>query len=114
MEESKFGLVLKLMFTSTQYKEDSSFLQKVMKMSLNPLDKSQCQNTKSRHWYPYILSWYLLGKFVKDHSNFYLVIMSLILITFSLDLCIDTVRRNWCWSLLGLIQRVNYVIMMVS
>ena len=36
----------------------------------------------------------LLGEFFKDHSNFYLVITSLILITFSLDLRIDTVRRN--------------------
>ena len=35
----------------------------------------------------------LIGELVKDHSNFYLVIMSLILITFSLDLCND-VRRN--------------------
>ena len=55
---------------------------------------SQCKNTNSPHWYPYILLWYLLGEFVKDHSNFYLAIMSLILITFSLDLRIDTVRRN--------------------
>ena len=36
----------------------------------------------------------LIGRICKDHSNFYLGIMSLILFTFSLDLCIDTVRRN--------------------
>ena len=38
--------------------------------------------------------------------------MSLILITFSLDLCIDTVRRNLmlargCWLLLGLRKKVG-------
>ena len=38
---------------------------------------------------------------MKDHSNFYLVIMSLIPITFSLDLCIDTVRRNLMLVTLG-------------
>ena len=37
----------------------------------------------------YIFLWHQLGEFVKDHSNFYLVIISVILITFSLDLCID-------------------------
>ena len=38
---------------------------------------------------------------MKDRSNFHLVIMSLILVTFSLDLCIDTARRNLVLVTLG-------------
>ena len=43
----------------------------------------------------------LTGRIMKDRSNFHLVIMSLILVTFSLDLCIDTARRNLVLVTLG-------------
>ena len=49
----------------------------------------------------------LLGEFVKDHSNFYLGILSLLLITLSLALCMDTVRRNLVLVTLGS-ERVNF------
>ena len=58
-------------------------------------DTVKAQNTKSPHWYPYIFLWYYLGEFV------FLVIISLILITFSPDLCIDTVRRKFMLVTLG-------------
>ena len=73
------------------------------KLCLRLLYFFQCQYTNSPHWYPYILLSHLLGEFVKDHSNFYLVIMSLILITFSLDLRIDTVRRDLMLVTVGLL-----------
>ena len=52
----------------------------------------------SIHFLIAVIEWENL---LKDDSNFYLVIMSLILITFSLDLCIDTVRRNLMLVTLG-------------
>ena len=71
------------------------------------------------HTFAYGTNWEI--NFVKDHSNFYLVIMYLILITFSLDSFTDTVRRNLilvtlgvlrvlCKSNLGCSQRVSQLV----
>ena len=80
-----------------------------MKINWNFLGGGRCK-TKNLPWgeYGYFLELHnvLVGRNVRDNSNFYLVIMSLILITFSLDLCIDTVRRNLMLVTLGA-KRVN-------
>ena len=54
------------------------------------------------HTFAYGTNWEI--NFVKDHSNFYLVIMYLILITFSLDSFTDTVRRNLILVTLGVLR----------
>ena len=49
--------------------------------------------------FPLRISWENL---LKDQSIFSLVIILLILITFSLDIVWISLGENWCWSLLGL------------
>ena len=63
--------------------------------------KPQYPYTNSPHWYSYIsleISWESL---IKDQSIFSLVIISLILVTISLDNVWISLGENWCWSPLG-------------
>ena len=81
------------------------------KPTLNPLSPSihiQILQT-DLHTFPFRISWENL---IKDQGIFSLVIILLILITFSLANLWISLGENWCWSLLrlkGLINLFQYV-----
>ena len=76
-------------------------LQQPLQLSLNPLSPSICIQIlpTDLNTFPYWISWENL---IEYQSIFPLVIILLILVTFSLDCVLIMLGENWCLSPLGL------------